>query len=444
MSDLLTHALPSFIFVLGIIIFVHEFGHLLVAKAFGMRVFIFSFGFGKRLLGFKWGDTDCRVSAIPLGGYVKLEGEPEDHLSEDTSAPIVGDGRDFLSRPRWQRLLVYLAGPTMNALLTLTVLTVFYMIGFAVDASRFERPIVGGTDPASPAAAAGLRVGDVIEEVEGKRVANWEEAQYQILLRPDRELELRVLRAGVPQTVRVRTTANGPSKMGEIGVYPLVRVGSVLAGEPAEQAGLKPDDAILRIGETPIKSFAEIPPLVQGAKGAALGFSVWREGQLIDFSITPRDMNGTLRIGIGPKLVEKKFGLPGAVAEAAGWTWTMTKQTFDVLKGLVTAQISPKTMMGPLGIMKASGERAREGAGSLFFLIAVISLQVGILNLVPLAPLDGGHMAILLGEGLFRRDFSVAVKTWILNAGALVIALLIVLVFYSDFSKMPFLEKYLP
>ena len=140
----------AFVLVLGIIIFVHEFGHLIVAKAFGMRVFIFSFGFGKRLFGFQWGDTDCRVSLVPLGGYVKLEGEPEDHLSEDTSAR--GDGRDFTSRPRWQRFLVYLAGPGMNAALTISVLSVFYMIGFAVDASRFDRPIVGAVDATSPAA----------------------------------------------------------------------------------------------------------------------------------------------------------------------------------------------------------------------------------------------------------------------------------------------------
>src|SRR5574341_433744 len=131
----------AFVVVLGIIIFVHEFGHLITAKAFGMRVFIFSFGFGKRLFGFKWGETDCRVSAVPLGGYVKLEGEPGDHLSEDTSA--LGDGKDFLSRPRWQRFLVYLAGPAMNAVLTVVLLTGFGMLGLQVEAWRFERPTVG-------------------------------------------------------------------------------------------------------------------------------------------------------------------------------------------------------------------------------------------------------------------------------------------------------------
>jgi regulator of sigma E protease len=287
-------------------------------------------------------------------------------------------------------------------------------------------------------------VGDLLVSIDDEPVKSWEEAEYRILLRPDREIDLLVRREGALERLRVRTDSTGPGKMGAIGVYPLVRVGSVLPGEPAAEAGLKPDDAILQIGDTPIKTFTDIPPLVQGSKGQALALTLWREGETLALSVTPREKDGAFRVGIAPKMVEKKFGLPGAVREAVVWSWGMTTQTFDVLKGLVTARISPKTMMGPLGIAKASGERAREGASSLFFLIAVISLQVGILNLVPLAPLDGGHMAILLGEGLIRRDFSVAVKTWVMNAGALVIFLLIGLVLYSDLSKTSLLGKYLP
>ena len=184
----------AFVFVLGIIIFVHEFGHLITAKAFGMRVFVFSFGFGKRLFGFKWGETDCRVSAVPLGGYVKLEGEGDDLLSEDTAE--MGDGQDFLSRPRWQRFLVYLAGPAMNAVLTVTVLAVFYTIGFAVDASRFDRPIIGSVEADSPAEKAGLVPGDEILAIDDETLPSWEEAQYQILLSPEKALNLRVRRGG--------------------------------------------------------------------------------------------------------------------------------------------------------------------------------------------------------------------------------------------------------
>jgi regulator of sigma E protease len=431
----------AFVFVLGIIIFVHEFGHLIVAKSFGMRVFIFSFGFGKRLLGFKWGETDCRVSAIPLGGYVKLEGEADDLISEDTSR--LGDGQDFLSRPRWQRFLVYLAGPAMNAVLTIGVLSVFYMVGFAVDASRYDRPIIGAVAAGSPAEKAGLLPGDQILVIAESAVPSWEEAQYQIALRPEQALALRVRRGADEQdiTVRAETTEKF---VGRIGVHPLVRVGEVISGSPAEEAGLSADDAILRIDDTPIETFTDIPPLVQGADGRALSLRIWRHGEQLDLSITPRDDGSGLRIGIRPKTVLKKFGPFDAVVEAVRWTGEMTRQTFDVLGRLVTAQISPKTMMGPLGIAQASGDAARGGAGSLFFLVAVISLQVGILNLLPLAPLDGGHLAILAVESTVRRDLSPNIKNWVMNAGALVIFLLIGLVLYSDISKLELVQNLIP
>jgi len=428
----------AFVVVLGIIIFVHEFGHLITAKAFGMRVFVFSFGFGKRLFGFKWGDTDCRVSAVPLGGYVKLEGEGDDLISEDTSGQ--GDGRDFMNRPRWQRFLVYLAGPAMNALLTITVLSVFYMIGFAVAASRYDRPIVGSVDEDSPAAKAGIVPGDEILSIDGTALPTWEEAQYHILLRPDSALRLEVRRGGEPRTVEVRSEATSQERVGTIGVNPLVRIGEVVPGEPAAEAGLRPDDAILRIDGKAIHSFGDILPIVQGADGRALHFDIWRDGETKDVAVTPRDSGSGPRIGIAAKTVVKKFGPVGAVREAVRWSWDMTRQTFDVLGRLITARLSPKTMMGPLGIAQASGEAARSGPGSLFFLVAVISLQVGILNLFPLAPLDGGHLAIIALESVVRRDLSPGLKTLIMNAGAMVIFLLIGLVIFSDVSKLSFVQ----
>jgi regulator of sigma E protease len=431
----------AFVVVLGIIIFVHEFGHLITAKAFGMRVFIFSFGFGKRLFGFKWGETDCRVSAVPLGGYVKLEGEGDDLVSEDTSR--LGDGKDFLSRPRWQRFLVYLAGPVMNAVLTIVVLSGFYMVGFAVEGSRYDRPIVGAVDPGSPADKAGLQPGDEIVSIDGEKLPTWEEAQYHIILRPEKSLTLLVRRDGEERKVVLRSEAATPEKVGSIGVYPLVRVGQVLPGQPAEAAHLRTDDAILSIDGKPVRSFTDVATIVTSSGGRSMTFRVWRDGRTFDLAITPRDSGAGPKIGIAPKTVVKKFGPGGAVVESLRWTWEMTRQTFDVVGRLITAQISPKTMMGPLGIAEASGQAARGGAGALLFLVAVISLQVGILNLFPLAPLDGGHLAILAIEGAARRDMSPTVKGWILNAGAAAIFLLIGVVLYSDISKIGFVQRLL-
>ena len=445
--EILTNA-AAFIVVLGLMIFFHEFGHFITAKAFGMRVFVFSFGFGKRLLGFKWGDTDCRVSAIPLGGYVKLEGEPDDVISPDLNAsgdrPPGGDGRDFTARPRGQRFIVYLAGPVMNGVLTVSVLTVLYMMGFQVDASLYDKPVVGAVEAGSPAAAAGLQPGDEIVAIDGRPQPTWEDAQTSVMLRPDQALQIRVRRGGQEQDVALRAGATPKEKMGTIGVYPLVRVGEVLPGSAAEAAGLRLDDGVVSIAGRPIRTFGEIPEALRGTAGQTLSLRVFRGGSMVDVPVTPRDVGGVARIGIAPKRMIKQFTFVSAVAEACRWTANNVRLTFRALHGLLTAQLSPKTMMGPLQIAQASGDAARVGAAQLFFLVAVISLQIGIMNLFPLPPLDGGHLAILAGESLLRRDFSVAVKTWIMNAGAMVLFLLIGVVLYSDLSKTSWLGRYLP
>ena len=431
--------LLAFVFVLGVIIFFHEFGHFITAKAFGMRVFIFSFGFGPRLLGFKWGDTDLRVSAIPLGGYVKLEGEPEDHVSENTAA--LGDGKDFTARPRWQRFVVYLAGPVMNGVLAIAGFAALYMVGYGIDAVLTDPPVIGAVEAGSPAAAAGLQPGDEILSIDSAAKANWEDALVAIVIRPDRTLRIRVRRGGEEKEFAVQSTSNSTQKMGQIGVTPLVRIGQVLPGSPAERAGLKPDDGILSVNGKPVASFADIPALIASAPKGPLGLQMWRQGSIFDVTITPE--NG--RLGIANKTITKKLSFVPAVREATAATWNLVRQTFVILKGLITASISPKAALtGPLGIAKASGDAARSGIRALLFLVASLSVSVGILNLFPLPPLDGGHLAILAGEGLRRRDFSAAAKGWILNAGAMVLFLLIGLVLYSDLSKTSWLGKYLP
>ena len=432
--------LLSFVAVLGIIIFFHEFGHFITAKAFGMRVFIFSFGFGRRLFGFKWGDTDCRVSVIPLGGYVKLEGEPEDHISQDTST--LGDGRDFTSRPRWQRFVVYLAGPVFNGILAVAVFTGLFMIGYGVDAVLRDRPVIGVVQPGSPAATAGLLPGDEILAIDGAPQKDWEDALVAIAIRPDRSLQLRVRRGaeGKEFTVRSTTAAQGA---GQIGVSPLVRVGQLVAGGPAERAGIKTDDGILSVGGKPVTSFGDIPALLTAERPGPVAIRLLRDGAILDIDVTPEGG----KIGIFNKTLTRKLGLGPAIKEAGAATWNLVRQTFQILGGLVTATISPKAALaGPLGIAKASGDAARSGApvAALLFLVATLSVSVGILNLFPLPPLDGGHLAILASESVIRRDLSLRVKTWIMNAGAMVLFLLIGLVLYSDLSKTSLLQKYLP
>jgi regulator of sigma E protease len=432
--------LVSFVAVLGIIIFFHEFGHFITAKAFGMRVFIFSFGFGRRLLGFKWGDTDCRVSLVPLGGYVKLEGEPEDHISQDTST--LGDGRDFTSRPRWQRFVVYLAGPIFNGILAVAVFTGLFMIGYGVDAVLRDRPVIGVVQPGSPAATAGLQPGDEILAIDGAPQKDWEDALVAIAIRPDRSLQLRVRRGAEEKDFTVRSTVVAQGA-GQIGVSPLVRVGQLVPGGAAERAGIKTDDGILTVGGKPVASFGDIPALLGAEPAGPVAIRLLRDGAILDLSVTPEGG----KIGIYNKTITRKLGLGPAIKEASAATWNLVRQTFQILGGLVTASISPKAALaGPLGIAKASGDAARSNApiAALMFLVATLSVSVGILNLFPLPPLDGGHLAVLAAEGVIRRDLSLRVKTWIMNAGAMVLFLLIGLVLYSDLSKTSLLQKYLP
>jgi regulator of sigma E protease len=432
----------AFVVVLGIIIFVHEFGHFITAKAFGIRVFIFSFGFGKRLWGFKWGDTDCRLSLVPLGGYVKLEGEPDDVVSEDVAAH--GDGRDFTSRPRWQRILVYLAGPAMNAVLTLVVMTALFVNGVPVPASLYDSPVIGAIEDGSPAAAARLQPGDVIEEIDGARISTWEDALFKIWLRPDTIVHLRVRRGGTPVDVEVRSTSTGQEKAGKIGVSPLVRAGEILPDGPAQEAGVRSDDGILSVDGKAIASFSDLVSIVTGAAGRPLNVRLVRGSEILDVKVTPRKIDNAWRIGISSKMVVRRFGFFRSVEESGRWSWEQTKLTFETVGRLLTGALSPKSMMGPLGIAKASGETAQAGPIPFFSLIAMVSLQVGILNLFPLAPLDGGHLAILVAEGAVRRDFSDSVKAWIMNVGVLLIFGLIGIVLYADLSKTSFLGKYLP
>lgn len=428
----------AFLLVLGVIIFVHEFGHFITAKAFGIRVFVFSFGFGQRLLGFKWGDTDCRLSLIPLGGYVKLEGESDDHISEDTSH--IGDGRDFTARPRWQRIVVYLAGPFMNGVLTVGVLTAVYMHGAELP-DFSDTPIVALVEPGSPAATAGIEAGDEFLAIDGERQTTWEQVLMTVALRPDRPLDVTVRRGSEERHITVRSRSTDHN-IGDIGAHPLVVIGNVVVGQPAAEAGIKPGDIVLRMAGKPIHAFEEIPPIVQASADKPLDIELSRQGQTVRLAVAPR--NGKIGIAGGGRLVYKKFPFTRAVPEALRHTREMVRQTVTMLRQLVTAQISPKVALsGPVGIFQASGEAAKSGVVPLVLLMAMISLSVGILNLLPLPPLDGGHLAILVVEGVIRHDLGMTAKTWIMNTGAAFLLLLIATVVYFDISKQAWFHKLL-
>jgi regulator of sigma E protease len=434
--DKLTDA-ATFVLVLGVIIFVHEFGHFITAKLFRIRVFVFSFGFGQRLLGFKWGDTDCRLSLIPLGGYVKLEGEADDKLSEDTSQ--AGDGRDFTARPRWQRIIVYLAGPFMNGVLTVGALTGLYMYGAELP-DFSDTPIVAMVEAGSPADTAGILPGDEIVGIDGEPMTTWEQVLMTVALRPDRELDVTVRRGREKVQLKVRSRVIDRSNIGDIGAHPLVLIGNLRKDGPADQAGLKPGDVVLRMNGTPIRKFEEIQALVKASEGKPISIEVIRQGKDLKLEVTPRD--GLIGIQGGPRVVYKKFPPLRAVREALLHTRELVKQTLGMLRGLLTRAVSAKAALsGPVGIFDAAGQAKKAGPTHVILLTALISLSVGILNLLPMPPLDGGHLAILAVESTIRRDVGPNVKIWIMNVGVALLLLLIVVVFYFDLSKTSWFSK---
>jgi regulator of sigma E protease len=441
-------SIAGLLLVLGVIIFVHEMGHLLAAKAFGMKVFVFSFGFGKRLAGFKWGDTDCRLSLVPVGGYVKLEGEPDDQISEMHVAQ--GDAVDssalqsphyFLNRPRWQRFLVYLAGPAMNLILTFTLFTVLFMIGFGVESILTDPPIVGAVEAGSAGAAAGIEPGDRILAIDGKPQPTWESALYNLVLRPGAKLKVDIARGNERKEVLVEPKTDPNTRAGVTGIAPLVRLGEITPDMPAQAAGFKANDGVLEIAGKPVGTFTAMVVALGAAPPGPVSFKIYRDGQILE--LTPTPVGG--KIGVRNKVVVQRFGLGGALGAAAQETWNQTKSVLNLLKGLLTGQMSLRaSLAGPVGIARVSGEAIQTGAVPTLQILAMLSISVGILNLFPLVPLDGGHLAIIAAEGIMRREMSLRLKTYMMNAGAVVVLFLIVVTLYSDLSKTSLLGKYLP
>jgi regulator of sigma E protease len=310
-----------------------------------------------------------------------------------------------------------------------------------MDATLYDPPVIGAVEAGSPAAQAGFLPADRIVSINQTPQKTWEDALLNIVLRPGTTLEVRVRRGDEEKDLRLAPKTDQQSRTAEPGVYPLVRVGTVEPGLPAASAGVTFDDGILEIDGKPVRSFGEIPSMIAAAAGRPLALKLLRGDRVVELIVTPRGG----RIGISNKRIVRKLGWLGATSAAWGETWRQTRQILTMLKGIVTAKVSARaSLSGPIGIAMASGDAVRRGVLDTILLLAMVSIGVGLLNLFPLAPLDGGHLAILAAEGVIRRDLSVTVKTWIMNLGVAVVLLLVVVTLYSDLSKTAWLSKYLP
>lgn len=435
----------AFIFILGSAVVLHEFGHFIVAKLFRIRVETFSVGFGPRLFGRKWGDTDYRVSAIPLGGYVKLGGD-------ESNAPIEGAGDQnippeemFNLRPRWQRVLVALAGPVMNVL---TALAIPFAAAMMYGVPVAPAPVVYDMQHGGAAEKAGLQPGDRIVAFNGRRNPSWDAINEDTLLGPGHALPMVVERKGqeIPLTFVPTTHVENGDMAGSLDFTPdygglPVIVSDVNPGSPAAETGLQDGDRLLTIGDQPVKSSVQVIEYIRNHDGQRVPISVQRNGQTVQLTTPERRIEGS-RLGFGVKeqFPVEKASVGSAAAYAYDTNLQILRLTGKALGQVFTGKRSFRnTVSGPIGIYQAAQSSVeRLGWGGVFGMLGFLSLNLGIFNLLPIPVLDGGAIFLLLLEGLLGLGgltLSTAVRDRIQQVGFVMVLLLMVFVITNDVIK---------
>ena len=436
MISVLSHIAVALV-VLGVIIVLHELGHFLVAKLFKIRVETFSVGFGPRLVGYKYGDTDYRISAFPLGGYVKMSGEnPGDE--------VTGDSDEFMSKPKWQRFLVAAAGPAMNIVLAVVLLAGLYVYGSEVPEHLESEARVGIVEAGSAAEEAGVRPGDLIVEFDGEVNPTWQEVDIKTILSADLPILARLERSGEIIETTVTPVQRGPSESGYAGMGPHFRVFvAAFTGQntPAERGGLLPGDEIVQIGDTGLSTSGRtIQELIQSMPSDIIPLTVLRDGEAINLEVRPElNDNGQRMIGIQMPMMPTvmiKLGLIDALDRSIRTNAANGMLIFEILGRLVKRETSMRSLDGPIGIVRVSGQAFQLGLAPLISLMALISLNLGILNLLPIPILDGGVMLLLMIEGIMGHDLSLAVKERIVQFSFVFLMVLTVFVLYNDVVKL--------
>jgi regulator of sigma E protease len=427
--------------LIGVMILVHELGHFWAARFFKVKVDVFSFGFGPRLFGFRRGDTDYRFSLFLFGGYVKMVGDqPGDAHAADP------DG--FLSKPRWQRLIILFAGPFMNVVLAVAVLTGLYMVSYEkiIDDNG---AVVGHVVADSPAAKAGIVAGDKIVKIDGNTSPDWEDILTREIERVDRPIDVTVQRAGHDFNTTVTPVLDEKSGMGDAGWegQNAIQVGAVSEGMPAAAAGLQKGDLLLKVNGTAIHSRYTLPDIIKRSDGKPVTVEFSRAGFApgVTHSVTMQpkftDMDGSARwmIGVSPEvkwnIQKESLSLPAAFAESVKQNAKFGTLIVEMLRGIVERRVPAKTLSGPIGIASQATAAAKEGPSSFLTLMSMVSLNLAILNLLPIPILDGAHILTLLIEMVMGRDISLNVKEGMLKVGFVFLMMLMVFVIYNDIAR---------
>lgn len=442
------------VILLGIMILIHELGHFWAALAVGVKVETFSIGFGPRLFGFRRGDTDFRISAVPFGGYVRMLGDSRDSvalqgiesdphsLAEQESE--VPDPRAFYAKPRWQRAVVIIAGPLMNVLLAIAIVAGLYMYAFPKEIDTTD-PVITSIVPGSAAERAGVQPGDKIVQVSDKHNPNWQDVLTVESLNANHALPVVVERHG--KTVHLSVTPRMDPKQG-VGVAGWngeeeVQVGEVVQGSPADIAGLHPGDLLLKVNGQPVVSPLILREAVSRSAGKSVSIQIARDNRVQTFSITPTSSDDPklpwhIGIGIGFRYRVQmiKLGFVPAVVESLRFNADNAGMIFRVLGSILQRRVSPKALSGPIGIAQMSSEAAQQGPLSFLLLMSIVSLNLAIFNLLPIPILDGGTLLLLAIEMLLQREVSLQVKETVLKLGFVFLMMIVVFVIYNDISRI--------
>ncbi len=419
----------AFIIAIGILITIHEAGHFLAAKFFNVKVETFSIGFGPPIFKKKSGETEYVVAAIPLGGYVKMSGE-------DPNEPVKSE-RDFYAKPPWQRIVIALAGPIMNLLLTIILFSTVYTIGKYVPTYSIKTPKVGFASTNST-----LKQGDIIEKVNKKPVKTWQEFEKIVALNPDKELDILIKRDGKNVNIKVKTGKNEKNGTGTIDIVPALKpvIGKIIKNSPAEKAKLKNGDIILSINGKEITGWEQVVNEIKDSNGKEITLIILRDGKREEKKVKPQYNKEHKKyvIGIVPKIDQTFIKYPPFEAVKMGTKQFLSQSTlfFTFIKKLVTGNASFKSLGGPIMIAQVAGKAAEAGLSSFLFFMGFISLQLGYFNLLPLPVLDGGLIVMFLIEWIRGKPLSQKFVERFQQIGFALLGILMILVFYNDIMRL--------
>lgn len=422
--------------LIGVMILIHELGHYWAARFFDVRVETFSFGFGPRLFGFRKGETDFRFSAILFGGYVKMAGEQP---GEDNAA----DPRGFMSKPRWQRLIIAFAGPFMNIILAIGLVAGLFMYQYP-KMPMVESPTVGYVADGSAAKNAGVQEGDRIVQIENKANPTWEDIMMQEMSNPGRALHVALERNGQRITTQVTPLQDDKNGVGMAGwaAASEIHIARVFANMAAAKAGLERGDVLVSVNGKRVLSTPKLHDVINQTGGGPVDLVYRRDGETRQVTVTPEKttMDGVEKLMIGvqlePKMEMTQLSFPDALRESVNRNVKYAGMIYKVLQNIVERRMSPKSIEGPIRIAQLSGDAAREGAPEFIGLMAMVSLNLAIFNLLPIPILDGGVILLLLIEMVMRRDLSLAVKENVIKAGFVFLMAIVMFVLYNDITKI--------